>query len=109
MRCTANGGENRCVDVRWTDVSTNEERWQVERRPITHGTWSNIGPPLVDRRSGQPEATGVAMNQFDIPYSSSGLGWCYRVYATNAAGRSASSNQDCVVRFPFGQPSGLAS
>ncbi len=75
----------RQIDLGWTDPSTNEDGFRVERRQGPSGAWSQIAQLAADVTS----------------YSSTGLipetEYCYRVLAHNGDGFSDYSNVSCAT------------
>ena len=73
------------LTLTWTDNSTNETSFKVERGTVLAGPFTQIGTTLANVAtfidSGLPDAT-----QF-----------CYRVRAGNAGGDSAFSNVACAT------------
>lgn len=83
------------LDVHFTDASTNEGQFRLERKRHGSGnTWTEVGIPLADHRSGQPRATGWRIYRTNVPYDQT-IRWCYRAFTTNADGRSRGSNEQC--------------
>jgi len=81
------------VNLLWSDGSTNEDGFIVERATSTTGPWVEIGRSLVN------------INTFIDKAGS--LGSCYRVWAYNVGGRSINStNIKCVPNLP-GDPGNL--
>lgn len=74
---STNGGE---TTINWTDASTNEITFQIERRFGTAGTWTNV----LSLTSGSGPDTGFARTHRD-PNTSTGA-WDYKVKACNDAG-----------------------
>jgi hypothetical protein len=90
------------IDLSWTDNSSDEEGFQVERRTVNNGTWALVATTQVGvtslRNGGLWSATG----------------YVYRVRAVNSAGSSSFTN-DATATTPYvGQstpatPSGLSA
>jgi len=76
------------IDLAWTDRSTNETGFKIERKNATVATWSEVhavGPDVTSYAdTGLAEAT---------PYN-------YRVRATNAVGDSGYSNEILAYTLP---------
>lgn len=84
------------IDLAWTDTSTGETGFKIERR-IGSGTWSQIDTVGADVTTYQ--STGLTAN---TTYS-------YRVRAFNASGNSNFSNIDTDTTFAVVEPSGLTA
>jgi hypothetical protein len=88
---TALAIDHQSVDLAWTDMSANEDGFDVERREGQNGTFAVIAQTA-------PDATA---------YSDAGLlastEYCYRVSAFNADGSSAPTGIECVTT-PAGPP-----
>lgn len=65
------------IRVTWTDASTNEGAFEVQRAPSAGGTFVTVGTPAAG--STQLDSTGLAPS----------TAYHFRVRATNAAGASA--------------------
>jgi uncharacterized repeat protein (TIGR01451 family) len=101
------------IDLSWTDRSSNEERFGIERSLSSTGPWIEIGS--VDSNVTTYSGTGVSCGQT----------YYYRVRAYNAAAGSPYSNvtsantsavdadgdgiRDCWTLQYFGHPTGQAS
>jgi len=68
------------VDLSWTDNSTNETGFRVERSPAGAGTWAKVGT-TVPNQNNFADYTVVGGTAYD-----------YRVFAYNQAGDSTASN-----------------
>ena len=73
------------LTVTWTDASTNEQGFKLERKTGTAGTYAQLAT-LPAGTTGYVDATVTA-----------GTTYCYRARAYNAAGDSAYSNEDCAI------------
>ena len=74
------------VNVTWTDNSTDETGFRVERSATDAGPWTSIG------------STGPGATSFDDwQFPSSEQPACYRVFAVNSYGNSGPSNVDCTT------------
>lgn len=83
------------VDVGWTDNSSDEESFRVERAEAPSGPW-------------QAEATlGSNLTSYRDYYRTREQLVCYRVIATNVHGDSEPSNVDCTA--PPNAPSDLVA
>jgi hypothetical protein len=81
--------------VEWTDQSSNEEGFRVERSLDGGATWTTVGTASWNSWVlGDGQATTEAVN-------------CYRVIAINGAGDSPPSNTACVT--PLASPTGLTA
>src|SRR2546428_14112921 len=67
----------------WTDNSTNEAGFKIERMTGTTGTFAQVA------------TVGANTSAYTDPNLSAGTTYCYRARAYNAAGDSAYSNQAC--------------
>lgn len=73
------------ISIGWTDNSTNESGFRVERAPSASGQWSSIGSLSMN-------ATGL--NDFYPPLDQN---LCYRVFAINSYGDADPSNVACTA------------
>lgn len=73
------------MSLAWTDNSTNETGFKVERKTGTGGTFAQIG------------TQGENGNFFNDSGLAASTTYCYRVRATNGAGDSAYSNEACTT------------
>ncbi len=91
---TANASSSSQIDLSWTDNSSNETGFKIERKTGSGGTYSQIG------------TVGAGV----VTYSDTGLTasttYYYRVRATNAAGDSAYS-AEAFATTPTPPPTGL--
>ncbi len=71
------------LTLTWTDNSTNESGFRVERSPITSTTYTPIA------------TLGVDVTTYVDTTVTAGQGYCYRVVAFNSAGSSSSTNEAC--------------
>jgi hypothetical protein len=75
----------RQIDLTWTDASSDEQGFQIERREQASATWAQIATPGVGATS----------------YSDVGLtpetAYCFRVLAYNENGVSPWSNESCAT------------
>lgn len=79
------------VVINWTDASTNETTFQIERRFGTAGTWSQV----LFLTSGSSADTGFARTHRD-PNTSPGA-WDYKVKACNDSGCGESTYMTVTV------------
>ena len=71
------------IDLTWTDNSSNEDGFIIERSPNGTDSWTQIAAPAADATSFSDTSAGLAMNTT----------YYYRVRATNAdLGASGNSN-----------------
>ena len=84
------------VDIAWTDRSTNENGFRIERKTGQAGTWAQIG------------SVGPNVTTFPDPGRTEGTTYVYRVRAFNAVGNSAYSNELEVLTRPAA-PTGLTA
>ena len=73
------------IDLRWTDNSTNEDGFKIERKTGVGGVYSQIATVAANVTSYSD--IGVTPNSQ----------YCYRVMAYNAAGDSSHSNEACCA------------
>ena len=73
------------VTLSWSDNSTNEEGFRIERRTGTTGTYAEIA------------AVGVNAASYTDVNLANGTTYCYRVRAYNAGGASGYSNEQCAT------------
>lgn len=87
------------INLNWTDNSTDEDGFKIERKTGTGGTFSEIA---------QVNANVTSYNNTGLQ---DGTQYCYRVRAYNTAGNSGYSNESCAVTFPDtpSAPSNLVS
>lgn len=79
----------------WTDNSSNEEGFKVERRLGDTGAWAEVG---------QVPANATTFSDVTVDNQR----YCYQVKAFNQAGDSGYTNIACGVPLPDGNPSGLS-
>jgi len=84
------------VDLAWTDHSTVENGFSIERKTGATGTWAEIG------------TVGPNVTAFTDPGRTEGTAYVYRVRAFNAIGNSAYSNELSVLTRPAA-PTGLTA
>ena len=82
----ATGDANR-IRVVWTDNTTNETGFKIERKTGGSGTFSQI--------STAPAFTGTGTTYMQDSGLAFGTAFCYRVKAFNTAGDSSYSNEAC--------------
>jgi hypothetical protein len=73
------------LSLTWSDASTNEDGFHVQRKAGTTGTYTTIATPA-------PGTTGYVDGTV-----TAGTNYCYRVSAYNTAGDSAYSNEACAT------------
>lgn len=69
------------IDLSWTDNSSDETGFEIERRTVVNGTWALV-------TTTQPDVTYLRNGSL-----SSGTGYVYRVRAVNASGGSAYASE----------------
>jgi hypothetical protein len=74
------------INVTWTDNSSNETGFRVERSSTSTGPWTSVGTT-------GPNATSLDDSQ--VPAAEQPA--CYRVFAVNSYGDSGPSNVDCTA------------
>jgi Domain of unknown function DUF11/Divergent InlB B-repeat domain len=79
--------------LKWTDTSTNELGFSIERSTGTAGSYSELG------------ISAAGATSYTDPTVATGVSYCYRVRAFNAIGYSAYSNVSCATP---GSTAGLA-
>lgn len=79
-RLIALGASKTAVELAWTDASTDESGFVVERASARNEDWSSVGTAAANATS------------FSDPSLAPATTYRYRVFAQNAKGRSASSN-----------------
>ncbi|HVP90035.1 MAG TPA: SBBP repeat-containing protein [Terriglobales bacterium] len=84
------------VDLAWTDRSTDETGFKVERKTGASGTWAEIG------------TVGANVTDFPDTGLNEGTTYVYRVRAYNSIGDSGSSNELSVLTRPLA-PSNLTA
>ena len=84
------------IDLAWTDHSTNENGFWIERKTGDAGTWAEIG------------TVGPNITAFPDPGRTEETSYFYRVRAFNAVGNSAYSNELGVLTRPAA-PTGLTA
>ena len=77
--------QNITVALSWTDNSTNEDGFTIERSGSATGTFAAIGSTVSN------------VTTFSDPALSPNTQYCYRVYAFNKIGNSAYSNVACAT------------
>src|SRR5215813_13347709 len=73
------------VTLSWSDNSTNEDGFRIERRTSTTATYAEIA------------AVGENATSYTDVNLANGTTYCYRVRAYNAAGASGYSNEQCAT------------
>src|SRR5258706_643267 len=73
------------ITVSWTDNSTNEDGFKVERKMGLLGTYAWF------------TTTNANVTSVLDTTLTAGILYCYRVYAYNAVGKSAYSNEACSL------------
>src|SRR5437667_307383 len=71
------------LSLSWTDTSSNEDGFSVERKTGTGGTYAEIA------------AVGANVTSYTDPNLTGGTTYCYQVRAFNTAGDSPYSNDAC--------------
>ena len=71
------------LTLTWTDNSTNEDGFKIERKIGTTGTYAQIA------------VTGASVTSYTDSNVADGTTYCYRLLAFNTAGDSAYSNEAC--------------
>jgi len=77
-------------DVTWSDNSTDETGFRVERAAASTGPWTSAGTTSAN-------ATSLADYLVNYPYPGDDRPACYRVFAVNSYGDSDPSNVDCTA------------
>ena len=71
------------LTLTWTDNSSNEQGFRIERKAGLSGTFAEIATVAMDTTS------------FLDPNLPEGTEFCYQVKAYNSTGSSAPTNEDC--------------
>jgi hypothetical protein len=79
---------NTQINLSWTDNSSNEDGFKIERKATASGTYSEIA------QVGPNTAT------YNSTSLSGGIQYCYRVRSYNTAGNSIYTNESCNTTFP---------
>ncbi|HEV8381738.1 MAG TPA: hypothetical protein VGQ29_09135 [Gemmatimonadales bacterium] len=74
------------IRVTWTDNSSNETGFRVERSAADIGPWTSVG-------TANPNVT--SLDDWQVPGAEQPA--CYRVFAVNSYGASGPSNVDCTA------------
>lgn len=84
--------QGRWIIVIWTDNSTDEAAFRVERAPASSGPWKSLAPT----GSNNTQMNDFVFNDLQYPYAVEQT-VCYRVFATNSFGDSPASNVQCTA------------
>ncbi len=84
----SNPTSNSQINISWTDNSTNEDGFKIERKTTTGGTYAEIAQ------------VGANVTTYNSTGLAGGTQYCYRVRSYNAAGNSAYSNESCNTTLP---------
>ncbi|MBK7630479.1 MAG: T9SS type A sorting domain-containing protein [Ignavibacteriales bacterium] len=79
---------NSQINISWTDNSSNEDGFKIERKTTTGGTYSEIAQ------------VGANVNTYNNTGLAGGTQYCYRVRSYNGVGNSAYSNESCNNTLP---------
>src|SRR2546428_5845093 len=71
------------LSLSWTDMSSNEDGFKIERKTGTAGTYAQIA------------TVGANVTSYPDPNLTGGTTYCYQVRAFNTAGDSPYSNEAC--------------
>src|SRR3989449_8777366 len=71
------------LSLSWTDMSSNEDGFSIERKTGTSGTYAQIA------------TAGANVTSYTDPNLTGGTTYCYQVQAFNTAGGSPYSNEAC--------------
>src|SRR5438132_424941 len=77
-------------DITWTDNSSNETGFRVERAAASTGPWTSAGTASAN-------VTSLADYLVNYPYPGDDRPACYRLFAVNSFGDSGPSNVDCTA------------
>jgi len=77
-------------DITWTDNSSNETGFRVERAAASTGPWTSAGTTSAN-------VTSFVDYLVNYPYPGDDRPACYRVLAVNSFGDSGPSNVDCTA------------
>src|SRR5437879_950257 len=75
-------------DVSWSDNSSDETGFRVERAATSAGPWTAVGTT---------SANGTSLADYLVNYTYDDRPACYRVFAVNSYGDSDPSNVDCTA------------
>ncbi|MBI5380895.1 MAG: N-acetylmuramoyl-L-alanine amidase [Opitutae bacterium] len=78
-------GEADAIALSWTDQSSNEAGFTIERREDTAGTWQALGGVVANATS------------YTDTTASRGVAYRYRLFAFNAAGKSTASSNEATA------------
>lgn len=84
----SNPVSNSQINISWTDNSTNEDGFKIERKTTSSGTYSEIAQ------------VGANVTSYNNTGLASGTQYCYRVRSYNGAGNSSYSNETCNNTYP---------
>jgi uncharacterized repeat protein (TIGR02543 family) len=73
------------LTLSWTDASSNEDGFRIERRTTTSGTYQVLA------------SVGANIVSYTDQNLANATTYCYRVLAYNSAGNSAYSNENCAT------------
>src|SRR5207244_11682833 len=76
-------------DITWTDNSSNETGFRVERAAASTGPWTSAGTTSAN-------VTSLADYLLNYPYPGDDRPACYRVFAVNSLGHCGPSHVSCT-------------
>jgi large repetitive protein len=85
------------INIAWTDNSTDETGFRIERKTGSAGTWAEI------------TTVGANVTAYANTGLAAGTNYYYRVRAYNATGNSAYSNEANATTYVMTAPSGLTA
>ena len=95
----------------WTDNSTNEQGFKIERKIVPTPAGNPLPPPLCPLDTApyvQLATTGLNVATFTDSAVQEGVAYCYRVRAYNTAGDTTYTNE-AGRSIPFTAPNGVPS
>jgi formylglycine-generating enzyme required for sulfatase activity/subtilisin family serine protease len=86
------------INLTWTDTSTNETNFILQRKTGVVGTWATIASPAANAKSYQDDRVVASTAYY------------YRIYATSSGGTSAASREATATTFgPTAVPTGVTA
>ena len=86
------------INLTWTDTSTNETNFILQRKTGVVGRWATIASPAANAKSYQDNSVVASTAYY------------YRIYATSSGGTSAASREATATTFgPTAVPTGVTA